>query len=100
MHPEELRDILKDIEVDEFTFARILFLVTTERAMQAWLAHQLQDKIISPEEYLDALTASMKFNMNLIDRILGRERFLKVFGEAGLHPEGMINRELFLEEQR
>ena len=50
-----------------------------------------------PEEYLGRLNAILKTMMDQMRAALGDERFNIVFGEAGEHPEGLVDRGTFMD---
>jgi hypothetical protein len=52
---------------------------------------------LSPEAYLEEHTVALRKAMKASEALLGRRRFLIVFGDAGDHPEGLIDRDKFLE---
>jgi hypothetical protein len=52
---------------------------------------------ISPEEYLGQFNAILKTMMDRMRATLGEDRFKIVFGEAGNHPEGLVNPGTFME---
>ena len=49
-----------------------------------------------PEEYLSQFNAILKTLMDRMRSALGEERFMIVFGEAGRHPEGLVDRSTFM----
>ena len=66
-------------------------------ARQQRLVQLLDIEVLSPEEYLDQLAVLLKDMMDRMRSVLGEERFLIVFGEAGRHPEGLIDRGMFMD---
>ena len=78
-------------------------------AIQArhWAAHDaltkmLEAGILNPDTYLSRLTADLRASMADCLTLLGDARFVRIFGEAGRHPEAMIEagRATFLKSLR
>lgn len=67
-------------------------------AEHASLVEALDSKRITPEAYFDRFVETMRNSMAGLKTIMGDDRFYKVFGEAGEHPEGMIDRKTFLDQ--
>lgn len=63
---------------------------------RAQLVRVLDLGVVAPEEYLDQLNALLKTMMDRMRAALGEERFNVVFGEAGRHPEGLVDRSTFM----
>src|ERR1700674_1625243 len=66
-------------------------------SQQTQLVCVLDLGVISPEEYLGQLNVLMKGTMARMETALGRERFIAVFGDAGRHPERMVDRDAFMQ---
>jgi hypothetical protein len=81
---------------DERTVDRLLAVQAGLRSEQGELRKLLEDHAISPETYLARLERAMAGAMRENEAILGTERFLAVFGDAGRHPAGLVDREVFL----
>lgn len=64
---------------------------------QAQLIRILDLGVMPPEEYLDQFNALLKTMMDRMRVTLGEERFNIVFGEAGSHPEGLVDRSTFMD---
>jgi hypothetical protein len=64
---------------------------------QTQLARVLDLEAMSPEEYLGQFNALLKTMMDRMRATLGEERFNIVFGEAGRHPEGLVDRDTFMD---
>ena len=64
----------------------------------AILIDALDNGTITPVEYLDKLNEAAKASMERNRTLLGDDVFLAVFGEAGLHPEGLVDRKAFLDQ--
>jgi hypothetical protein len=54
---------------------------------------------LGAEAYLEEHTASLRDAMKASEALLGRQRFLRIFGEAGDCPEGLIDRDIFLKQE-
>ena len=63
------------------------------------LVAQLDREIIGPEQYLDQLNAMFGKAMKDCEHRLGPKRFLELFGEAGRHPEDMVDKDTFYASQ-
>lgn len=63
---------------------------------QTQLVHVFDLGAMPPDEYLDQLNAILKNMMDQMLIVLGEERFSVVFGEAGRHPEGLVDRGAFI----
>ncbi len=95
----ELKALLKlqlNEEVTDKEFEALFEIQKTLRQSQGILVEQFAQKLITPEEYLDNVNALMKLFTWEAEQILGDKRFLQIFGEAGRHPEGLVDRETFL----
>lgn len=55
---------------------------------------------LSPASYLHMMVSLTSFTAGQEERTLGKQRFLEVFGEAGLHPEGIIDPAAFYESMQ
>jgi hypothetical protein len=64
---------------------------------QTQLVRVLDLGAMPSEEYLGQLNAILKTMMDRMRVTLGEERFNIVFGEAGKHPEGLVDRKMFME---
>jgi hypothetical protein len=64
---------------------------------QTRLVHNLDIGIVAPEVYLDQLNAVIKTMMDRMRDALGEERFTAIFGEAGRHPESLVDRSTFMD---
>jgi hypothetical protein len=64
---------------------------------QTQLVRILDLGAIAPEEYLGQLNALLKNMMDRMRAALGEERFNVVFGEAGRHPESLVDRSTFMD---
>jgi hypothetical protein len=77
------------------TFASLANVQADLRYKQSQLASLLEMGQIGPEDYVNRLTFELQDAMKRSDDILGRERFLAIFGKAGLAPEHMIDKGAF-----
>jgi hypothetical protein len=64
---------------------------------QARLIHILDLGIVTPEEYLDRFNVLVESTMDRMRDALGEERFGIIFGEAGRHPESLVDRSTFMD---
>jgi hypothetical protein len=64
---------------------------------QTRLVHSLDLGIVTPEEYLAQFNVMLRSAMERMRVVLGEERFDIVFGEAGRHPEGLVDRGTFMD---
>jgi hypothetical protein len=64
---------------------------------QTQLVRVLDLGAMPPEEYLSQFNAIIKTMMDQMRAKLGEERFNIVFGEAGTHPEGLVDRSTFMD---
>jgi hypothetical protein len=86
--------------LDRPTFDALAVIQMRLRRTQAELVSSLDRGRISPEKYLEDVTAALRTASLESQKLLGRARFLAIFGEAGLQPEGMIDRDAFVAQQR
>jgi hypothetical protein len=63
---------------------------------QTQLVRVLDLEAMPPEEYLGQLNALMKATLAQMEMVLGKERFNVVFGDAGRHPERLVDRDAFM----
>lgn len=64
---------------------------------QAQLVKILDSGMVTPEQYLDNFNSLYKALMDRMRDALGEEQFTIVFGEAGRHPESLIDRSIFMD---
>jgi hypothetical protein len=85
----------RPLDIDKFEG---LFSVQKEmRFQQSLLVAEFDRKALSSEGYLERLSNLTLSATTQIRTLLGDELFIKIFGEAGLHPEGIVNRQKFFE---
>jgi hypothetical protein len=86
--------------LDASVFQALAVIQRRMRQGQRELLASLDSESINPETYLDLLTALHHRTQKAYLRVLGDEAFDAIFGEGGRHPEGMIEREVFLDQER
>ena len=106
-HDEEavrLRELAALVELglghrlEEQTFRALADIQADFRSQQRNLSAQLAENTLSPEDYLAQLNAAMASWMHRSEALVGSARFDAIFGESGRHPDGMIDRKVFLEQ--
>jgi hypothetical protein len=76
---------------------KMLFEIQIEfRNRQAALIDQLNSDKITRERYLDEFNAALRLSMEESRSLLGQKDFALVYGEAGFHPESLVDREAFI----
>jgi hypothetical protein len=83
-------------ELDGETFDALAAIQAGLRHTQADLAASLDAGRTSREGYLERLNDALETSMEQSRRLLGEDRFQKLFGEAGEHPRELIDRDTFL----
>jgi hypothetical protein len=74
-----------------------LFALEREcRNRQTDLLNQLERHKISPEESLKEFNAAIGRLMNESRKVLGEKDFALAYGEAGGHPDSLVDPEIFL----
>lgn len=69
------------------------------RDKQAELSKQLEIGKVTREQYLDRVNSLIRDAMDHNLKVLGQDRFKKLFGQAGFQPEGLIDPKTFLEHR-
>lgn len=64
------------------------------------LVTNLQNREITPDQYLNRLHEALQSAMDQSRALLGEERFQMIFGEAGKNPNGLVNRTVFMEQMK
>lgn len=83
--------------LDEATMERLSNIVRESLAAQESLASKLKKRQIGPMVFEGSAMAEQKLVLSKIKEIIGDQLFYDIFGEAGDHPESIINPELFKE---
>jgi hypothetical protein len=83
--------------LDQTTLSALLAIQTVLRQTQSALVSRLQNGELTPDQYLDQLNSTLKLAMDETRLLLGDEGFQAIFGEAGRHPAGLIQRDTFME---
>jgi hypothetical protein len=87
-------------ELDHPTFNQLANIQLYMRRTQKELRQALDAHQITPEAYLVKTNEALRVAMLISEKLLGKERFDAIFGEAGRHPEGLADRDAFFESQR
>ena len=69
---------------------------TALHATESELEAQLDRGSITPDQYLEQTDSRFRSAMIQCKDLLGEDRFLKIFGDEALRPEGMTDREVFM----
>jgi hypothetical protein len=83
--------------MDQETLFSLFAIQTDLQRADAISVARLEAGEITPDQYLDQVNASLRSAMNQSKALLGEQRFHAIFGEAGNHPEGLIDRYTFME---
>jgi hypothetical protein len=84
-------------QLDQSTRRSLRRVQKNYSARQQRLVQALDVGALDPEEYLDRLNALLKAMMAQMRIVLGEEQFFIVFGEAGRHPEVLVDRDTFMD---
>ena len=82
--------------LDEQTACGLLLIQTQLRVRTDEMATLLRSGAMSRETYLKQNNIALRDAMKASEALLGRDRFLAIFGEAGDYPEGLIDGDAFL----
>jgi hypothetical protein len=82
--------------IEQPALDRILAAQSELRRKIAQLVGALDKGEIKQDRYLVLLNRAQREAMSQCREALGAERFKTVFGKAGKHPEGLIDREIFV----
>lgn len=85
--------------LDPRTFERLLAIQGELRAKQTRLSVLLKVRELSPDDYYLRLMEAIKSSMAECERLLGREIYDRLFGDAGRNPFGMADRDVFRKKQ-
>jgi hypothetical protein len=104
-HAREESDLVTDFlelayaalgdSLDLETRNSIVDVETQFRARQSELILKFSAKEMSPNEYLTAFNQCLEFAMRQMYETLGSHRFRIIFGEAGHHPDGLVDQDAF-----
>jgi hypothetical protein len=83
----------------ERTVCGLSLIQTQLRVRTDEMTALLRNGAMSREKYLEQHNIALRDAMKASEALLGRDRFLEVFGEAGDCPEGLIDRDAFLAEE-
>jgi hypothetical protein len=83
--------------IDESTRRSLRQIQKDYLRRQRQLVRTLDVGAMTPEEYLAQLNALLKAVMERMRVALGEERFIIVFGDAGRHPESLVDRSTFID---
>jgi hypothetical protein len=84
--------------LDQETFRALSSIQTALWNLRTALTTRLNNGELTPNQYLVQLDASLRSAMEQSRVLLGDERFKMIFGEAGEHPERLINATTFMEQ--
>lgn len=83
--------------LDDDTFSKLADIQLRMQTNNDTVSKLLELKYkMTKEECLNQFNDNAKKMMTEALELLGEEKFLAIFGETGLHPEGLIDREIFL----
>ena len=60
------------------------------------LATSLSCHAIDRASYMEGMRSISDYMMDQVEQLLGKKRFLAIYGDAGRHPDGLIDPEAFL----
>ena len=83
--------------LDQETFQALSSIQTALWNVRTALMGRLHSGELTPNQFLNQMDASLRLAMEQSRALLGDERFKLIFGEAGEHPEGLINPTTFME---
>jgi hypothetical protein len=84
--------------LDQCTADEFLRIQVQLRSKADRLVADLDTGMLSREAFYDLHTELLREAMTASEKLLGHGRFMTVFGEAGKHPEGLIDRDAFLSQ--
>ena len=82
-------------QLDSSTFAQLARIQADLQQSQAKLTYALDNRTISPESYMDEVSRLLQTSMTRSRDLLGDTQFVALFGDAGRHPEAIIDRDAF-----
>jgi hypothetical protein len=77
--------------LDRVTFRQLAEIEADLQMQQQRLADQLERGALEPDAYLARINKALAVSMERSVALLGNEQFNAIFGEAGRHPEGLID---------
>ena len=83
-------------QLDEKTFYALLKIKINLDTHQEALTVLFDQGRITQEVYLQQVNLELQSSMDQSHRLLGEDRFLAIFGTAGLEPQCLIDRDTFL----
>ena len=86
--------------IEQYKLDRLSTVHNGFRRTQNELVSLLQQGRIAPDEYLERYNSALRAAMRENESVLGHQDFISVFGEAGLVPEGLIDRDTFFSERK
>jgi hypothetical protein len=101
-HLRELRALVQlqlHTPLPAATFLSLAAIQEDLRKTQGMLASHLESHAMNSDEYLSRTEAALRDAMVRSLNLLGQERFNALFGDCGNHPEGLVDREVFLESR-
>jgi hypothetical protein len=84
-----------EIQLDEPSALELASIQEDFRREQAQLVAAFDRGILSHEQYLKEFGSLAQRTMDRARRLLGEEKFLRIFGVAGLRPDSLIDPETF-----
>jgi hypothetical protein len=99
----ELEALLEDRlshPIDDRLLKKMFAAQTEFRKRQTELVSQLERNKLTADMYLSRLTSEMERLMEGYKELLGTNDFDMVYGEAGLNPGSIVDRNIFLGETR
>lgn len=91
----ELAELKLGKPLESQTLDALVDIQLRARRTQQQLAHRLEMHELSREAYLDRLNGGLQAAMKDCRALLGHGRFMAIFGEAGLYPEGLVDPQIF-----
>jgi hypothetical protein len=84
--------------LEERARAQLQVIQAELRGAQFELIRRLQCGEITPDQYLGNFNNVLRSAMEKCRDLLGDKLFRDIFGEAGLHPEGLVDKNAFTEQ--
>ncbi|MDR7038252.1 hypothetical protein J2X36_003011 [Methylobacterium sp. BE186] len=99
----DLRDMVRSnpaVSIDDARFRSLAEVQSVFWRRKDELARKLESGAITPDEYRDGFNQALAESMTASKRILGRQDFRALFGEAGEHPDQLIDPDIFEDVHR